>query len=330
MTGREDGFIICAMDDRTLANQPILIALVGPTGAGKTALSLRLAQELGGEIVSADSRQVYRGMDIGTAKPTPSEQAQARHHLVDIVEPDEEFGLAVYQQLAFAAIDDMVRRGKLPLLVGGTGQYVRAVIEGWHIPRVAPDEALRARLYAEAEQNGAQALYDRLLALDAGAAALIDPRNVRRVVRALEVCLHTGQPFSAQRRHEPPPYHIIQIGLTWEREALYQRIDCRIDAMIERGLEDEVRGLLARGYGWHLPAMSSLGYLQFKNYFAGSESLAQAVAAIKKETRRFIRQQYNWFRLNDPRICWFDADRPTLADEVLCRLRALATICFLT
>lgn len=285
-----------------------LIVLVGPTGVGKTALAILLAQRLGGEIVSADSRQVYRYMDIGTAKPTPEEQALAVHHLIDLVDPDQEFGLATYQELAYRAIEGVLERGRLPLLVGGTGQYVHAVIEGWRIPHVPPDEALRRELFAEAERDGHEALYRRLLTLDPGARTLIDPRNVRRVVRALEVCLKSGRPFSEQRGKLPPPYRLIQIGLTEAREALYRRVDARIERMIARGLVDEVRALLARGYGWHLPSMSSLGYLQLRDYLEGTASLDECVAAIKKETRRFIRHQYNWFRLNDPRIRWFDVN----------------------
>ncbi len=283
-----------------------LIAIVGPTGVGKTALALQLAQALDGEIVSADSRQIYRYMDIGTAKPTPEELSLVPHHLVDVLDPDEPFSLAEFQERAYAAIEDVLSRGRLPFLVGGTGQYVRAVIEGWKIPRVPPDEALRARLYAEEErQEGA--LYDRLIALDPAAEDLIDRRNVRRVVRALEVCLKSGRPFSEQRGKSPPPYRIVQIGLTMEREALYERIDARIEDMVAHGLVQEVQSLLDRGYTWDLPAMSSLGYVQLKDHLADTGSPEEGVALIKRETRRFIRQQYNWFRLTDAHILWLDA-----------------------
>ena len=284
-----------------------LVVIVGPTGVGKTALSVGLARELHSEIVSADSRQIYRGMDIGTAKPTLAERAGVPHHGIDIVGPDDDFTLANFQDLAYAAIEDIASRDRLPFLVGGTGQYVRAVVEGWRIPRVRPDPALRAGLYAEAEEDGGQALYERLLSLDPDAAAFIDVRNVRRVVRALEVCIKSGRPFSEQRGKDPPPYSIVTIGLTMEREALYQRVDARIDRMIGNGLVQEVRGLLAQEYGWTLPAMSSLGYGQLKGYFEGTLSLKEAVALIKKETRRFIRNQYNWFRLADPTIHWLEA-----------------------
>jgi len=284
-----------------------LVAIVGPTGVGKTALAVSLAARFDGEIVSADSRQIYRGMDIGTAKPSPEELSRAPHHLVDILVPDEGFSLAQFQDRAYAAINDVRQRGKLAFLVGGTGQYVRAVVEGWQMPRVPPDPDLRRELYAAAENEGASALYERLLSLDPAAGAFIDARNVRRVVRALEVCLRSGRPFSEQRGKSPPPYVIHQIGLTLEREALYRRVDARIVSMIERGLVDEVRGLLAAGYGWELPAMSSLGYVQLRGVLEGTASLQEAVALIKKDTRRYIRQQYNWFRLTNPAIHWLDA-----------------------
>lgn len=284
-----------------------LIAIVGPTGIGKSALSLSLSEVLPSEVVSADSRQIYRGLDIGTAKASSAERARVPHHLIDVVRPDQDFSLAEYQERACAAIQACTQRKRWPLLVGGTGQYVRAVVEGWRIPRVPPDPELRAELYAEAEREGRAALYARLLALDPGAAEFVDVRNVRRVVRALEVCLKSGRPFSEQRGRDPPPYDVLQLGLTMEREALYARVDARIERMIERGLVQEVRGLVEAGYGWSLPAMSSLGYFQLRGYIEGTASLSECVALIKRETRRFIRQQYNWFRLSDPQIHWLDA-----------------------
>jgi tRNA dimethylallyltransferase len=291
-----------------------LLTIVGPTAVGKTALSLHLAQALDGEIVSADSRLFYRGMDVGTAKPTAEERARADHHLIDIADPDETVGLAEFQEQAYAATDAVHARGRLPLLVGGTGQYVRAVVQGWCVPRVSPDPDLRAELEAQAEQKGHAALHARLAQLDPAAAAKIDPRNVRRVIRALEVCLITGQPISEQQGKQPPPYHIKQIGLTMEREALYARADERIEAMMVAGLEDEVRRLVEAGYGWELPAMSGLGYVQFKPYFTGEATLEEVVEEIKRATRRFIRHQYNWFRPSDPAIQWFDAVETPLVE----------------
>jgi tRNA dimethylallyltransferase len=292
----------------TKGQSPIsnLLALVGPTAVGKTALSLHLAQTLNGEIVSADSRLFYRGMDVGTAKPTAKDRARVPHHLIDIADPDETVGLAEFQEQATAAIDDILARNKLPLLAGGTGQYVRAVVEGWRVPRIPPDPDLRAELETQAEREGCETLHARLTRLDPAAAERIDPRNVRRIIRALEVCILTGQPISEQQGREPPPYRILQIGLTMEREALYARADERIEAMIDAGLEDEVRRLVGAGYGWKLPAMSGLGYVQFRPYFEGQATLEEVMAEIKRATRRFIRHQYNWFRPGDPAIRWFD------------------------
>ena len=286
----------------------LLLVVVGPTAVGKTELAVCLGETLGGEVVSADSRQVYRGMDIGTAKPTAEERAQVPHHLVDIRDPNESLSLAEYQALAYQAVDDVLARGKLPMLVGGTGQYIRAVVEGWGIPAVPPDEALRAELYAEAKSSGHEALHARLWVLDPVAAERIDARNVRRVVRALEVCLIAEQPISELQRKAPPPYRVLQVGLTRPRPSLYRRVDARVEAMVAAGLVDEVRCLVEAGYDWCLPAMSSLGYPEIGAYLRGETSLAEAVQRIKRETRRFIRHQANWFRLSDPRIHWFDGD----------------------
>jgi len=296
------------------------LVIVGPTAVGKTELSLHLAQELDGEVVSADSRLFYRGMDIGTAKPTAEEQARVPHHLLDIAAPDETVGLAEFQEQATAAIADIHAHGKLPLLVGGTGQYVRAVVEGWRVPRVPPDPALRARLEAQAEREGATELHAQLTRLDPVAAQRIDPRNVRRLVRALEVCLITGEPISEQQGKRPPPYRILQVGLTMGRAALYARVDRRVEGMMTAGLENEVRRLVMAGYGWELPAMSGLGYVQFRPYFENRATLEEVVAEIKRATRRFIRHQYNWFRLADPAIRWFDVAETT-AEEIETAIR---------
>jgi tRNA dimethylallyltransferase len=286
---------------------PPLVGIVGPTAVGKTALAVRLAAAVGGEIVSADSRQVYRGMDIGTAKATASEQAQARHHLIDVLDPGQTMGLAEFQERAYAAIASITERRRVPFLVGGTGQYVMAIVEGWQIPRVPPDRALRQNLYRLAEEQGPGALHGRLLELDPAAARRIDPRNVRRVVRALEVCLVTGQPISEQQGKSPPPYRILLIGLSLPRQQLYQRIDERVERMVQAGLEQEVRGLVDAGYSFELPAMSGVGYGQFAPYLAGEAAIEDVIADIQRSTRRFVRHQSNWFRPDDPRIHWFDA-----------------------
>ncbi len=281
-----------------------LFVLVGPTAVGKTTLSLQIAQEMNGEIISADSRQVYRGMDIGTAKATASERAWVTHHMIDVVEPNEVLTLAEFQEQVYRLIEEIDQRGKLPMLVGGTGQWVQAVVEGWGIPRVPPDMAFRAELEQRAQAVGHEVLHAELAAVDPLAAQKLDPRNVRRVIRALEVYHKTGQPISEHQRKKPPPYQILQVGLTMPRELLYLRLDQRIDHMMEQGLLGEVERLVSAGYGWHLPAMSGLGYRQIGQYLQGQISLEESVALIKKETRRFVRQQYNWFRLDDPQIHW--------------------------
>lgn len=293
------------------AEAPIkVLAIVGPTAVGKTALSIELARRVDGEIVSADSRQIYRAMDIGTAKATPEEQAAAPHHLIDVVDPDEELTLAHYRRLAAEAIAEITARGRLPILVGGTGLYVRAVLEGWTVPEVPPQPELRRELEAWAEREGHEALHQRLAEVDPAAAARIDARNVRRVIRALEVYHATGEPISALQRKEPPAYHVFTIGLTMARPDLYRRIDERVDRMVAAGLVAEVRALLARGYSLELPAMSGLGYRQIGQHLRGEVSLEEAVALIKRHTRRFVRQQYNWFRLSDPSIHWADVSQP--------------------
>ena len=302
-----------------------LAAIVGPTAVGKTTLALRLAEDLAEdldvEVVSADSRQVYRGMDIGTAKPTQQERRRVKHHLLDVVDPDESFTLAQYQDLAYAAIDGAQLRECFPLLVGGTGLYVRAVLEGFSIPRVEPDERLREQLYAKAAAEGYKALHRRLQELDPVAAERIDGRNVRRVVRALEVCHQTGKPISSLQQASPPPYRMLQIGLTMPRDLLYQRIDQRVERMLSSGLVSEVRSLVEQGYGDELPSMSGLGYRQICLYLSGDVSLDEATASIKQQTRRFVRQQGNWFREDDPRITWYDASHPAFVETVLARIR---------
>ena len=280
----------------TKNTQPLLIALVGCTAAGKTALGIELAQRLGGEVVGADSRQVYRLMDIGTAKPTPVERAQVPHHLIDFVDPDDDFSLATYQDLAYAAIADCVERGRVPVLVGGTGQYVQALLEGWRIPRVSPQPELRARLAAEADAEGSEALHRRLAEVDPAAATAIGPSNTRRLIRAWEVYEMTGVPISAQQEKIPPPYILLTCWLDWPRAELYARIDRRVDLMIDAGLVDEARALHERGYGWELSSMASLGYKEFRPLLEGQASLEECVQILKWNTHAFARRQIAWFK----------------------------------
>ena len=280
-----------------------LIAIVGPTGIGKTRLGIQLAKKFNGEIVNADSRQIYRFMDIGTAKPTKEEQSLVPHHLIDIINPDKEFSLVAYQQLAYKAISDIQERGKLPFLAGGTGQYIWAVLEGWTVPKVPPDPEYRKKLEQRAEVD-ADSLYKELLILDPAAAEKIDPHNVRRVVRALEV--GRNKPFSQAIGKNPPPFSYFIIGLTMSRKDLYRQVDARVDEMVKKGFVDEVKQLIEMGYNLSLPSMSSIGYREIGKYLQGEMTLDEAIYKVKTGTHRFIRHQYTWFKLKDPRIRWFD------------------------
>jgi len=283
-----------------------LVAIVGPTGVGKSQMALQLAQAFNGEIVSADSRQVYRYMDVGTAKPPPEELSLVPYHLINIINPDEDFSLAQYQKLAYKAIEDIQQRHKLALLVGGSGLYIWSVLEGWGIPPVPPDFELRHNLEKKATHVGKDELYQQLARVDPVAAQRIDWRNVRRVIRALEVQRHTETPFSQLQRKKTPPFNTLIIGLTADRAELYRRIDLRVDEMIKQGFIAEVEKLLGMGYDFNLSAMSGIGYKQIGIFLKGELTLPVAIQQIKSETHRLVRHQYNWFRLKDDRIKWFD------------------------
>lgn len=293
-----------------------LIVILGPTAVGKTSLAIELAAAINGEIIGADSRQIYRKMDIGTAKPSAEQRKQAVHHLLDVVEPDGKLSAAQYQRVAYQTINDIHERGKIPLLVGGTGQYISAVVEGWSIPEVPPNEALRAELEAFAAQQGAEALHQRLAQLDPTAARQIDARNVRRVVRALEVCLESGQPISELQRKHPPTYRMLHYGLTLEREILYERADRRVDAMMAEGLLSEVEGLLKKGYDRRLPSMSGLGYAQLSAHLVDGVDLETSVLQTKHDTHDFIRRQYTWFRGHDPGILWHNIEQAAVSNLI--------------
>ena len=283
-----------------------LVAIVGPTGIGKTRLALHLAQAFNGEIMGADSRQVYRYMDIGTAKPSLEELSLVPHHLINVVNPDEAFSLAQYQTLAYKAIRDIQQRHKLPLLVGGSGLYVWAVLEGWRIPQVPPDPEFRRSLEKKASSTGTDELYRELMKVDPVAAQKIDRRNVRRMIRALEVHRKTKTSFSRLQDKETPSFNTFIIGLTADRTELYRRIDIRVDEMIEHGLVTEVEKLVNMGYDFNLPAVSGIGYKQIGLFLKGELTLPAAVQQIKFETHRVVRHQYAWFQLKDDRIHWFD------------------------
>ncbi len=281
-----------------------ILAIAGPTASGKTSLSLRLAQELGGEILCCDSMQIYRGMDIGTAKPTHEEMGGVVHHLLDIADPRESFSVADYVPLAKAAVNDVLSRGKLPIFCGGTGLYLDAFLTDNIYSDAGSDPALRASLEEEAADKGALALWSRLLALDPESANAIHPNNVKRVVRALEICLLTGTPKSEwdrRSRMAPSPYHALVFGLFYpERAELYERVDRRVEIMMEQGLEKEVRGLYEKGL---LPegstASQAIGYKEMLSYLEGGSTLDEAIEAIKLATRRYAKRQITWFGSKD-------------------------------
>ena len=285
---------------------PRLITIVGPTASGKTSLGLELAHEFNGEIISADSRQIYRGMDIGTAKASREDQRAIPHHLIDIRNPDEEYTVADFKRDAEAAIDDVVGRGKMPFLVGGTGLYVRAVVENLEIPEIRPDPELRRKIEEEITRVGLAAVFEKLVAIDPEAAYVVDPKNPRRVVRALEVATITGKPFTAQRLMGKPRYETLMIGLEIAPEELRARIDQRIDKMMDDGLLDEVREL-SKKYpraNEALPsAFDAIGYREIIDHLDGKLSLDDAVAAMKLNTWHFAKRQMTWFR-KDKDIRW--------------------------
>lgn len=303
------------------ANRSNLVAIIGPTAVGKTTVSIQVAAALQAEIVSADSRLLYRHMDIGTAKPSAAQQQQVPHHLIDVAEPEEAWSLVRFKRAAEQAIAEVQSRDKLPILVGGSGQYVTAILEGWAPPPAAGDESLRQVLVSYAELHGPDALHERLVEVDPVSASEIDPANVRRVARALEVFELTGSAASEQRSAEPPEYRILRVGLSLPRDELYRRIDQRIDRMLLAGLVDEVQRLLDRGISPDHPPMSAIGYKQVAAHLRGEVSMAVAVQQMRRRSRQFVRRQANWFKADDPKIEWFEA-RKGVADQVIERITA--------
>ncbi len=288
-----------------------LVVILGPTAVGKTELAIHLADQLEGEIVSADSRLLYRGMDIGTAKPTIEQRQRVPHHLIDVAEPDEVWSLTLFQRAAHNAINDIHGRKRVPFLVGGTGQYIHAITEAWNIPEVKPDLQVRQILEDWAAEIGREGLHSRLSVIDPVAASKIDYRNLRRTIRALEVIFLSGRLFSAQRQRGTPPFHSIQIGLSIPRPELYERIDVRIDSMLAEGFIAEVESLLSTGYSPDLPTFSAIGYQEIIDYLMGKTTLEEAVTIIRRRTRQFVRRQANWFKEEDPHISWFNCETPT-------------------
>ncbi len=297
-----------------------LIAVVGPTAAGKSAFAIEMARRFDGEIVNADSRLLYRGLDIGTAKPSPDERRDVPHHLVDVLGPEDSYSLAVFLDDARRLTSEITSRGRLPILVGGTGQYVWGLLEGWNVPRVGPDADLRRGLEEQLENEGLDRLVAHLIELDPEAAETIDLRNPRRVMRAIERA-RAGEPgtgglLSAER----PPYDALVIGLTAERQSLYKRVDERIDRMVEQGWVEEVQALLSAGVGDNAPGMSAIGYRDMARHVRGEITLDELKASVQKATRTLVRRQYNWFKLNDPRIAWLEAGPDAISQA--CELTA--------
>jgi tRNA dimethylallyltransferase len=285
-----------------------LVAIVGATATGKTEVAVALAEALGGEVVGADAYQVYRGMEIGTAKAEPSLRARAPHHLIDICRPSEPMTLGLYLERAHAVLEDIWRRGRLPVLAGGSGQYVWALLEGWQVPRVAPDPALRADLEALAASGGAAALASRLAVLDPEAARSIDTANTRRVIRAIEVVSATGRPLAACQTRSPIDAEVLVIGLQLSREALYARLDARTESMYASGFVQEVGALRAQGYGETPAVRGGVGYKEVSAYLDGAYDLTEAIRRHKNANHALVRRQAAWFKPTDARIRWLEAD----------------------
>ncbi len=294
-----------------------LLAIVGPTASGKSAFAIQIARAFKGEIVSADSRYLYRELEIGVAKPTLAELQAAKHHLINAASLSEPWNLGLYKQSATHIIKEIQQRGILPILTGGTGQYIRSILQNWQVPSHGPNDQLRDDLENIGNRIGFDSLHDLLKAIDPKAAANIDYRNHRRTIRALEVILSTGKKFSELRDKEKPPYDTLIIGLELPREVLYARIDQRVDAMIGDGLVGEVQRLLDDGFGPTLDTMRVIGYNEIIAFLRGEVSLDEAVALIKRNTRIYVRRQANWFKPSDPDINWLNAQDPAILENAL-------------
>lgn len=299
-----------------------LMCLVGPTGVGKSEVALGLAERLGAEIVCADSRQVYRGMDIGTAKPTAAERTRVPHHLVDLVDPAEPYSAGRFARDASACLEALHARGARALVVGGTGLYLRALV--WGLCDGPTADAGVRRTWLERERQEPGAVYRRLGDVDADSAKAIHPHDLAKALRAIEVFELTGTPLSArQRTHgfRAPRYDAVVVGLRRDREDLYDRINRRVDAMMEAGLEAEVQRLIQRGYGEDAPGMRAVGYRQLAAVWRGAYDLSEAVRLIKRDTRRYAKRQMTWFAA-DPSIRWVDVGTNAVVDEIVCRVAA--------
>ncbi|MGE5704126.1 MAG: tRNA (adenosine(37)-N6)-dimethylallyltransferase MiaA [Clostridia bacterium] len=299
-----------------MSNNEKLVVIVGPTAVGKTALSLNLAKAFDGEIISGDSMQVYRKMDIGTAKASSEEMALVPHHLIDIVDPDEEYSVAIFQEMAKRLITQINGRGRIPFIVGGTGLYIQSVTHAYEFAETSQDVELRARLTRLAEIEGVEVLHRRLAEVDPITAARLHPNDVKRVIRAIEIYEVTGSRMADyQHRAESSAYDLVIIGLTMDRAKLYERINWRVEKMIEAGLVEEVRQLLDLGYDPNSTAMQGLGYKELVPYLYGEITLDKAINDIKQRTRHFAKRQLSWFR-RMPEIVWFDVTEPSNEREV--------------
>ncbi len=284
----------------SIGEKPLLV-LCGPTASGKTALSLKLAEDFGGEIISADSAQVYRKMDIGTDKVTVAERARVKHHLIDIRDPDQPFTMADFKREATKAIHEIYSRGKIPIFCGGTGLYLSSVIENYDLPIAPPDPALRLQLEAMSKED----LYQKLLDLDPIAASKIHPNNTRYVIRAIETIEVTQKPLN--RAKAKPLYNVFKMAIDWPREVLYERINGRVDIQIEKGLFNEIKTLLSEGYPETLQAFSALGYKEYFPYFRGEKPLEECKEELKQNTRHFAKRQLTWFRKEED-IYWISPE----------------------
>jgi tRNA dimethylallyltransferase len=287
--------------------KPPVVVICGPTGIGKTTTAIKIAETFGAEIISADSMQIYRFMDIGTAKPTAEEKARIRHYLIDIVNPDEDFDAARFVSLARPLIFTLNQKGKLPVVAGGTGMYIKALIHGLFRAQ-PPDPEVRLKLKADAEALGPAVLHHRLSRIDPEAATRIHPNDAFRIIRALETYETTGRKLSDHHLGHgfaESPFRAFKIGLTLDRQKLYERIDRRVDKMIEAGLLDEVKNLLGRGYSANLKALQSIGYRHMSDYLAGRLSWEESVRTLKRDTRHYAKRQLTWFRA-DPEITWME------------------------
>jgi tRNA dimethylallyltransferase len=293
-----------------------LVAVVGATATGKSDVAIAIAEAFDGEVISADAYQLYRGLDIGTAKVDVEARRRVPHHLIDIADPDDQFTLGRYLDAAQAALQDVWSRDKLPILAGGSGQYVWALLEGWQVPRVAPDLELRRELDAVAAEQGPQALHARLAELDPEAASRLDPNNPRRLVRALEVVTRTGLPLAACQTRQQVDADFFVLGLSLDRDGLYRRLDERTDAMFENGFVDEVRRLREAGYGETPALRSGVGYKELSQHLDGAYDLDEAVRRMKNANHRLVRRQAAWFKPADPRIHWIEAS-PGAANDAI-------------